>query len=307
MPSALVARVLQYGDLTFQEAYDRTGRVLNVSVSAADTKEPPRVLNYLTAPHAVIWSSVAASSAFPFLFPATDILGKDVDGAFVKWGASLGHSLPPSSRRWRDGSLENDLPMKEIGVLFNVNWFIVSQTNPHISPILNIKALLRRVVGARCAASPCMIHQISAREWRGCATRPGGAKSCRPRPPDAFTERASATLPRHRPRPSARSIAEVAEAEVKHRFQQLTWLLPPGAAKVARLMSQPWEGDVTVVSPALSWTLTRLITDMSPKEMAAACRSGERSTWEKMPAIQVGRSGGSPGMQPGPHGVLVGR
>ena len=38
------------GDVTFAEAHGRSGRVLNVSVTAADTEEPPRLLNYLTAP-----------------------------------------------------------------------------------------------------------------------------------------------------------------------------------------------------------------------------------------------------------------
>jgi len=57
------------GDLTFQEAYDKTGRVLNVVVCSANADEAPRVLNCLTAPHVLIWSAVAASSAFPGLFP----------------------------------------------------------------------------------------------------------------------------------------------------------------------------------------------------------------------------------------------
>jgi predicted acylesterase/phospholipase RssA len=32
---------------------------------------------------------------------------------------------------YSDGSVENDLPMRQISELFNVNHFIVSQTNPH--------------------------------------------------------------------------------------------------------------------------------------------------------------------------------
>jgi hypothetical protein len=43
------------GDLTFAEAYQRSGRILNVMVSAADTREPPRLLNYLTAPNVSRW------------------------------------------------------------------------------------------------------------------------------------------------------------------------------------------------------------------------------------------------------------
>lgn len=71
----MLQRLMGYS-LTFQEAFQRTGRVLNVAVTAADTHEPPRLLNYLTAPHVVVWSAVAASSAFPFLFLPHDLLAK---------------------------------------------------------------------------------------------------------------------------------------------------------------------------------------------------------------------------------------
>jgi predicted acylesterase/phospholipase RssA len=70
-------------DMTFLEAFHRTKRLLNVTVTPADTNEPPRVLNHLTAPHVVIWSAVAASSAFPGLFPPQSILARDPDGHFV--------------------------------------------------------------------------------------------------------------------------------------------------------------------------------------------------------------------------------
>ena len=60
------------------------GRILNVAVCAADTNEPPRLLNYLTAPNAVVWSAVSCSSAFPGLFQPQDLLAKDHDGAFVR-------------------------------------------------------------------------------------------------------------------------------------------------------------------------------------------------------------------------------
>ena len=73
-------------DVTFLDAYQRTNRFLNVTVTAADTNEPPRMLNYLTAPHVIIWSAVAASSAFPGLFPPQDILARDPAGNFVGCG-----------------------------------------------------------------------------------------------------------------------------------------------------------------------------------------------------------------------------
>lgn len=48
------------------------------------------------------------------------------------------------SRRWRDGSLELDLPTFLLSEMFNCNHFIVSQTNPHIAPLLNLKKTLSR-------------------------------------------------------------------------------------------------------------------------------------------------------------------
>lgn len=46
------------GDITFQEAYNRTRRILNICVSSAGMYELPRLLNYITAPNVLIWSAV---------------------------------------------------------------------------------------------------------------------------------------------------------------------------------------------------------------------------------------------------------
>ena len=41
------------GDLTFEEAYGRTKRVLNITIPTAEGGEVPSLLNYLTAPDVV--------------------------------------------------------------------------------------------------------------------------------------------------------------------------------------------------------------------------------------------------------------
>ena len=46
------------GDMTFQEAYNRTRKILNICVSTASLYELPRLLNYITAPNVLIWSAV---------------------------------------------------------------------------------------------------------------------------------------------------------------------------------------------------------------------------------------------------------
>lgn len=51
------------GDITFDEAYQKTGRILNIVVAMSDTKGTPQLLNYITVPHVIIWSAVVASVA----------------------------------------------------------------------------------------------------------------------------------------------------------------------------------------------------------------------------------------------------
>lgn len=41
------------GDITFAEAYNRTRRILNITVSSSTNYEMPKLLNYLTAPNVV--------------------------------------------------------------------------------------------------------------------------------------------------------------------------------------------------------------------------------------------------------------
>ncbi|KAL4201327.1 hypothetical protein AMTRI_Chr02g215500 [Amborella trichopoda] len=148
-------RILRHltGNLTFQEAYDATGRVLGITVCSLRRHEPPRCLNYLTSPHVVIWSAVTASCAFPGLFEAQELMAKDRSGELVPYhtlfqaGPEDSTGSMAGSRRWRDGSLESDLPMVQLKELFNVNHFIVSQANPHIAPLLRLKELVRAYGG----------------------------------------------------------------------------------------------------------------------------------------------------------------
>ena len=55
-----------------------------MAVSPADTNEPARILNYLTAPNVIIWSAVSCSSAFPFLYLPQDLLARDATGDMVR-------------------------------------------------------------------------------------------------------------------------------------------------------------------------------------------------------------------------------
>lgn len=53
------------GPMTFQEAFDYTGRIINITVAPLNNYDAPRLLNYLTAPHVCVWSAAVASCALP--------------------------------------------------------------------------------------------------------------------------------------------------------------------------------------------------------------------------------------------------
>ncbi|KAJ5108072.1 hypothetical protein N7456_004747 [Penicillium angulare] len=117
------------GDITFQEAYNRTRRILNICVSSAGMYELPRLLNYISAPNVMIWSAVAVSCSVPLVFRPYNLMAKDpLTGQAVPWN--------DLHKQYIDGSVDGDLPMTRLSEMFNVNHFIVSQVNPHVVPFL---------------------------------------------------------------------------------------------------------------------------------------------------------------------------
>ena len=114
-------------DLTFQEAFELTGRHLNVSIAAAEKHQTSRLLNAITTPNVYVREAVMASAAVPGFFPPVQLAAKNDDG---KKQAYL------RSRRWVDGSISDDMPAKRLSRIYGVNHFIVSQVNPHVFPFI---------------------------------------------------------------------------------------------------------------------------------------------------------------------------
>jgi TAG lipase/steryl ester hydrolase/phospholipase A2/LPA acyltransferase len=112
-------------DLTFQEAYEATGRHLNISVAPAEKHQNGRLLNAITSPNVFIREAVLASCAVPGIYEPVTLMARDHDGARVPY-------LP--GRKWVDGSVTHDLPSKRLSRLYGVNHHIVSQANPLIAP-----------------------------------------------------------------------------------------------------------------------------------------------------------------------------
>ena len=124
--SGICARKVQFftrGSLTFREAYERTGKVLNISVVPYERHLPTQSLNYVTAPDCVVWTAVLATSAVPSILNPVFLLQKLPDGSFEPWSWDSNYI---------DGNLRVDIPLKQLYKQFHVTFPIVSQVNPHV-------------------------------------------------------------------------------------------------------------------------------------------------------------------------------
>lgn len=119
------------GDITFEEAFQKTKRILNIVVTSARKNEVPRLLNYLTAPNVLIRNAAIASCATTGLYESVPLLAKDHNGHIVAWNSS--------SISWTDSSIDDDGPTLRLAELFNVNHIILSQASPFMLPFMKEK------------------------------------------------------------------------------------------------------------------------------------------------------------------------
>ena len=115
----LIAAIIP--DLTFAEAYARTGRQISITVAPAEPHQRSRLLNAVSSPNVYLRSAVMASCAIPGVFPPVMLKAKNEKGEPQPY-------LP--ARRWVDGSVADDLPAKRLSRLFSTNHYIVSMVNP---------------------------------------------------------------------------------------------------------------------------------------------------------------------------------
>ncbi len=131
-----------FGDITFEEAFKRTGRIVNINISASSrggaSARGALLLNALTAPHVLIRSAVHASCCLPTVMKPTTLLAKDAAGRVVPF-SSAADGGEDGGGEWMDGSFTADIPRDRLSELFHVTQTVVSQVNPHIAIALSRK------------------------------------------------------------------------------------------------------------------------------------------------------------------------
>jgi len=145
-----------FGNYTFLEAFQRTGRIINISVTKAEKAAPlwkliatpayPILLNYINSPDIYLWSAVTASCALPGVLEPVELMMKSKrriikrspEGNLEEEDIEEEVPAYPSGVRWMDGSMLADMPMDSLRRQFHVNQFIICQVNPHVSPFVRV-------------------------------------------------------------------------------------------------------------------------------------------------------------------------
>ncbi|KAG0002899.1 hypothetical protein BGZ79_002099 [Entomortierella chlamydospora] len=126
------------GNLTFDEAFKRTKRVLNITVPSSSKSEGPKLLNYITSPNVLISSAACTSASMVGFSSAADLLAKDKSGKIIKWTPTASNYTNPITPSFFSyGAVSPETPLMRLSELFNVNHFIVSQANPYIVPFMS--------------------------------------------------------------------------------------------------------------------------------------------------------------------------
>lgn len=130
MDQAKLRRFLRtvLGDRTFAGAMRHSRRILNITVSPLRKQQIPRLLNYLSAPEALVNTAVLASCAIPVAFKPVQLMARR-RGRVEPW---------MKNELWIDGSVHSDLPFDALRQMLDINHFITSQTNPHVLPLLSL-------------------------------------------------------------------------------------------------------------------------------------------------------------------------
>ncbi len=160
------------GNFSFREAYQHSGRTLNISVSPTRTRQKPRLLNEMASPEVTVDSAVLASCAVPGIFPPVTLQARDHSAG----GSGETPYMP--TEQWIDGSLHGDVPQLRMARLHNVNRTIVSQANPHVLPFIGhhfergYQASLKQAASSIIHAHVASLLELTRNTWSSSMIRP---------------------------------------------------------------------------------------------------------------------------------------
>eukprot|EP00798_Chlamydomonas_sp_ICE-L_P016949 gene16949-23224_t len=167
-------------------------------------------------------------------------------------------------RRWRDGSLELDLPTKALGEIFNCNHFVA------LGEIFNCNHFVALGEIFNCN------HFVALGEIFNCNhfVALGEIFNC-----NHFVALGEIFNCNH--------FVALGEIFNCNHFVVTKWLLPNWfPSKWIMLFTQPWEGDITLTLPSSLLGLSRTFFNPNEESFLHSVHMGEMSAWEMMSAIK---------------------
>ncbi len=157
MDSEVLLRFVEdnVANITFLEAYQRTGRVLNIHVSreVSPGKDAGWLMNYITAPHVLVATAAVASCWTPGLYAPVSLKCKSINGEITEFQP---HSLRFTAAAY--SSFHVNRATERMRELFNVRTFIVADASLSQLPFLSLAH--RRSFIARS------LHFVTEELWR---------------------------------------------------------------------------------------------------------------------------------------------
>lgn len=127
------------GKITFKEAFEKSGKILNILVYPTSNKVPT-LLNYLSTPYITIESAICCSLGNGILDMKDDECNVELmmkyNNKLRKYSNIECIFQPPYQVNGDSIELKNS-PYNRITELFNVNHFIISISRPYLAPFLN--------------------------------------------------------------------------------------------------------------------------------------------------------------------------
>ncbi|EMG48445.1 Lipase, putative [Candida maltosa Xu316] len=151
------------GDLTFEEAYMKTEKILNIVVHPTN-QSVPSLLNYITTPNVIIWTAIYASIGTGVLSDDVALYVKDFNNEIVLQNPDVevkflkpqdvtyhqqyfkfhSNNKQNSDKDKNDKStptttlvLQQQSPYTKLTELFNVNNFVISLARPYLAPLIS--------------------------------------------------------------------------------------------------------------------------------------------------------------------------
>lgn len=152
------------GEMTFLEAYQKTGFILNIQVLHDEGEgDPPSawLLNYLSAPNVLVYTAAVRSCSTRFFYKPVELLCKSLNGEVMHFDIPAYFFSNARNQSHVPGYTPVHAAIERMRQLFNIKLFIISECSATRLPFMRL--------GHRNGLVSQYFHFITEELWRAAA------------------------------------------------------------------------------------------------------------------------------------------